>query len=1223
MATPKRKTDHAFNIQRLNVVFLFSALALIASVIWMVIDDYDREWKHFQRDFFARDRERARLQIEELDEQNQAALEQAQESKTQTLTRIESDIEAKRDQLDKLQREQIYRADQLVKFARAKLDVLRYEYESELTHFRVEHGEGRIDPAEFPEGLRDRYDLVVKNEQDIAKLSNDLNELKKQEKSISDELGELEKQVTVYDDEIRSLTEKRDILARKIERTESGFRNTVLDRTPMMDFIDPVTKVEWVKPPNLRDDLNFTQAERIDMCKTCHMAIDGIGYTGDNWEHPFRSHPRLDLFVSPSSPHSYLDFGCTVCHQGRGQDLTFKGSAHVPRDDAQREQWEEKYGWTPKAFMHWEFPMVPTQYIYSSCLKCHGDSWTIPEAGPTTVELAASSPAWNTVDEGATLAGHNSVNAGRMIFYEYGCHGCHAMKDFESPRKVGPDLRQVGAKLEPDWVYAWLLDPKAFRPTTKMPKFFGLSNSGGELDTRAHREQMQKFNQVEADSITAFLFQQSVPMDLPLPDGLEADTESGKTLFENRGCLGCHAVDSLPFAPGNNFGPNLSRVGEKLNLAWLYHWVKDPKQYHPDGRMPSLRLEDQEALDIASYLLEAFQTESPFRGSPDRSDADYLSFLDARIIENYLDDLPIADAQAKADAMSLDQKRTFVGQKLVERYGCTGCHWVNGYEDAKGIGAELSEHGTKDLHTVDFGLELHEVDGVDRVTGEEKTYHIDHTLHSWLGMKIRYPRIFDRGRYKAYKDASRMPNFEFKDDQIEALVTYLFGNRKELIPEIMKANLQGDAQVIAGGERIIHDSNCYGCHQFEMHEISYLDDDALRRHAIGQVTEVSVEDEVSFFRAWTDQIALTQKGQTDFAAAQTIYGADSVPIAYEMFSNPEKIRMLAGEKITDLESVSVLDPVGTTLELGVEADIQADVSLFTAIRFIGEDGQIHLAYGKITSADLEEGSLTFGLMKPIEELGLDAFAELELTRDKIVQLIDPSLALGGRLGRSLELAYAQNEDLDPFDTDEYFNDIQPTIDPYKPPVLFREGQKIQTPWAFEFLMNPYPLRPWFEVRMPTFGFTQEEATTLANYFGAKDRRQYPYNYYDESAASYLAARSDDQPEQYLENAWALMQDPQVNCFNCHMQGEKTPEGDPSSWAPDLSMAHERLRPEWIRSWIFDPQGFQPGTKMPQLFLSDEERYQEAFAAPSGHQVEAIKDLLMNWTASPAAASNPR
>src|SRR5213595_3642550 len=47
----KKSVGHAYNVDFLNVVFAASSLFLFLSVIWMVWDDFDREWKNTQRRF--------------------------------------------------------------------------------------------------------------------------------------------------------------------------------------------------------------------------------------------------------------------------------------------------------------------------------------------------------------------------------------------------------------------------------------------------------------------------------------------------------------------------------------------------------------------------------------------------------------------------------------------------------------------------------------------------------------------------------------------------------------------------------------------------------------------------------------------------------------------------------------------------------------------------------------------------------------------------------------------------------------------------------------------------------------------------------------------------------------------------------------------------------------------------------------------------------------------
>ncbi len=51
------------------------------------------------------------------------------------------------------------------------------------------------------------------------------------------------------------------------------------------------------------------------------------------------------------------------------------------------------------------------------------------------------------------------------------------LKDAEAPgdlRKPGPSLRFSKEKLDSAFVYDWTENPKRFRPTTRMPQFFGL-----------------------------------------------------------------------------------------------------------------------------------------------------------------------------------------------------------------------------------------------------------------------------------------------------------------------------------------------------------------------------------------------------------------------------------------------------------------------------------------------------------------------------------------------------------------------------------------------------------------------------------------------------------------------------------------------------------------------------------------------------------------------------
>ncbi len=61
-----------------------------------------------------------------------------------------------------------------------------------------------------------------------------------------------------------------------------------------------------------------------------------------------------------------------------------------------------------------------------------------------------------------------------------------------------------------------------------------------------------------------------------------------------------------------------------------------------------------------------------------------------------------------------------------------------------------------------------------------------------------------------------------------------------------------------------------------------------------------------------------------------------------------------------------------------------------------------------------------------------------------------------------------------------------------PPPLNGEGEKVQSPWFFSFLKSPTTLRPWLDIRMPTFGFSDEHTTQLVNYFNGLSKVEQPY-----------------------------------------------------------------------------------------------------------------------------------
>jgi len=161
-----------------------------------------------------------------------------------------------------------------------------------------------------------------------------------------------------------------------------------------------------------------------------------------------------------------------------------------------------------------------------------------------------------------------------------------------------------------------------------------------------------------------------------------------------------------------------------------------------------------------------------------------------------------------------------------------------------------------------------------------------------------------------------------------------------------------------------------------------------------------------------------------------------------------------------------------------------------------------------------------------------------------------------------------------------------------------EGEKVQATWLYQFLGRPTPLRPWLDVRMPTFGLSIEEATALTSYFAVIGKQQLPYEY----------VLLQEPPAEHIKAGKLLMSKDYFDCFSCHQQGDKKPEGPSEGWAPDLSMAKRRLRPVWIARWLKDPQQIQPGTKMPSYYPGGPE---DILGGKEDRQIQAITDYVMH------------
>ena len=411
-------------------------------------------------------------------------------------------------------------------------------------------------------------------------------------------------------------------------------------------------------------------------------------------------------YEQPLKAHPNLDIlikkhppertGCTWCHLGQG-------TVTAPAEDAHGSHHETDQT------VEVNEPILHGKFQQATCRNCHAE----------VVNL-----------EGAPI-----LSKGKSLFIKLGCHGCHLADGYAQEPKVGPRLYRVGSKVDPSWLFRWIKKPKGYLPKTRMPDF--------------------GFSDEDALAATAYLLDAS-EKNYRLPASYESgDPDKGKKLFESVGCQGCHELNGK----GESFGPDLSRIGNKVNADWLVTWISHPHTYNEKSRMPDLRLDEEQASNLTAYLLQ------------------------------FGEKVEIPGLEAKLQDPELVKN----GEVVVRRRGCFACHDIKGMEKEGRIAPELSSFGRKMIAELEFG-----------------DSHIPHTWEAWARTKLKKPNTFRTERV-----LDKMPNFHLEQDEIDALVVLLKGFNGSKVPSQYRKILTEKEQVIETGRRLITKYNCRGCHNVE------------------------------------------------------------------------------------------------------------------------------------------------------------------------------------------------------------------------------------------------------------------------------------------------------------------------------------------------------------------------------------------------------------------------
>ena len=1043
-------------------------------------------------------------------------------------------------------------------------------------------------------------------------------------------------------------------------------------------------------------------------------------------DHPYTTHPRLDLYLTDLSPHPQKVVGCTICHDGQGSGTEFKWTSHTPNTAKQQDKWARELDWFDNH--HWIFPMKPARFVESNCLKCHHEKGALqpserfPEPpAPKLVE------GWTTVEQYGCFGCHevNGYNgpdervgpdvrleplyyevAGQLLtdegfdeterqlasdlmvspnnddarhllraaierdidlarnseaeeqprFRESTHKLADLLKDAETPgayRKVGPSLRHIEKKVDFDWLYSWIRKPADFRPSTKMPQFFGL----WEHLSGAGLEESQRFEPVEIRALTEYLLNHSTDEGyeyLTPPEGVEpASAERGAWLFESRGCLACHAHEKHPEVEADQ-GPDLSRIAAKFSgekgEQWLYTWLKQPHSYHARTKMPNLYLEPIEekdaqnkptgkvtdpAADIAAYLLSI---ETDWRPSdvPDRqlSDDDLAALEDLALEWLASDQIPSATAeeflatgipQSYANKVKEDERilvgmtpenRTeklleYVGRRTVSKYGCYGCHDIPGFQSAKPIGAALAEWGRKESSKLAFEniqafLGAHGINpstSDDHAPNEHAGEHSGDEAHA--------------GGHDDHAGHGRDP-MEFGSDAsyfIQALNSH---SRDGFLWQKLRYPRSYDYKTT--------DNKGYN-ERLRMPKFPLNDEqrEAVMTFVLGLVNEAPAEKYV--YAPDERQKAIVEGRQVlekfncggchtlkmeqwEFAYTEDEFGSPSTitdfPFLEPTFTRAEIAESLfedhRGLRFAQLHGLPVMDE-----ETGEP-------------QLVDEDG-LAITREEVAEIFEEEGEVipTYYIFTLWEDALLNGEAWLRGVQDVLVPAAEEGVgpargnaypAWGGDLTRYLyPRVIAKAQELNPQAKGSEAGG-------WLPPPLMDEGEKVQPDWLHGFLMDPTELRPAVVMRMPNFRMSSDDASKLVNYFAAVNNVDFPYEYRPQQRDSYLAARHAER-EDPLGEAMNIVVDGNY-CVKCHAVADFKPVGDVTTLGPNLAGVSSRLRPEFVRNWVANPKRILPYTGMPVNIPYNPGAAhlggvnQKLYEGTSLQQLRGLVDLLMNF-----------
>lgn len=488
---------------------------------------------------------------------------------------------------------------------------------------------------------------------------------------------------------------------KRYKRSYVRFAQTRPDTKKLLADFRPGIDQIWIPGMNV-----------VDRCTTCHQGITQASLGDASVPQPFRAHPPI--------PHNVRDWGCATCHRGQGPS-TEVAEAH-------------------ETTLAWEQPILPTHFIQASCGTCHK----------------------------ADLAQAPQLMRGRELLTRLNCQGCHKLPGIERPAMLGPDLTNIASKVSREWIYKWLKEPR-----NVLDKDGNVVVTGYEAGDESR---MPKFRLTETElkALTAYLGAQHPQPIVPYkfdarvvaawskkPDLVD----QGELRFRQMFCSTCHSLAVTRAGEtkliGGNIGPELTKVGSKVNPDWLAAWLKNPQGYLPHSKMPRYEWSDEDLYKVTHYITTKL------------TDSDLLSSV------------PHLDPATEEEIQ--------LGRRLFLEKGCASCHVIEGLNPQKDFGPDLSALGGKNASELEFG-----------------TSKIPRSLVSYIQAKLQDPVSVNL--------AARMPQYNWNAADLDAVTTALLAMQgtpaTSGLQRLVVARQENAFQPTGEFGEVYERYKCYTCHKF-------------------------------------------------------------------------------------------------------------------------------------------------------------------------------------------------------------------------------------------------------------------------------------------------------------------------------------------------------------------------------------------------------------------------